>query len=84
LVQRVGDSRFWLDKAIEKSVRLNTAGRYAAMSEWLVDLKRPNLLWINQREQPLLERNPLRFWQICAGLGWVLATVLAIVMVTTE
>lgn len=70
----------WLDKAIEKSVSLDPASRYSALSEWLNDLKRPNPCWSGPRERPFLETHPLRFWQVCAALGWLLATVLAVVL----
>ena len=67
----------WLDKAIEKSVSMHPNGRYNALSEWLHDLKRPNPSWTSPRETPFIERNPLRFWQVCAALGWTAALVLA-------
>lgn len=70
---------YWLDRAIEKSVHLHPCGRYPALSEWLYDLKHPNLKWTSPREQPLIERHPLRFWQICAATGWLVALVLTIV-----
>lgn len=66
----------WLDKAIEKSVSLSPLRRYEALSEWLTDLRRPNPEWLSLREQPLIERDPLRFWKICAAVGWALSLVL--------
>lgn len=65
----------WLDKAIEKSVSLSPLRRYEALSEWLTDLQRPNPDWLSLREQPWIERDPLRFWKICAALGWLLTLV---------
>lgn len=65
----------WLDKAIEKSVSLSPLRRYEALSEWLTDLQRPNPDWLSPREQPWIEKDPLRFWKICAAVGWVLALV---------
>lgn len=67
---------YWLDKAIEKSVSLSAGNRYSSMSEWLTDLRRPNSQWLSAREQPLLERKPLLFWQIVAAAGWALVMVL--------
>jgi serine/threonine protein phosphatase PrpC len=67
---------YWLDKAMEKSVSLSPGNRYSSLSEWLTDLRRPNPQWLSPREQPLLERKPLLFWQIVAAAGWALALVL--------
>lgn len=67
---------YWLDKAIEKSINLLPAGRYSALSEWIMDLRRPNPLWLSPREQPLLERKPVLFWQGIAAAGWALVAIL--------
>lgn len=66
----------WLDKAIEKSVSLSPLRRYEALSEWLTDLQRPNPDWLSLRERPWIERDPLRFWKVCAAAGWLLALAL--------
>ena len=71
---------FWLDKAIEKSVSLTAGNRYSSLSEWLTDLQRPNPAWLTPREQPLLEKNPVRFWQLSAAVGWGLVLLLAFLL----
>lgn len=71
---------YWLDKAIEKSVSLTPGSRYSSLSEWLTDLRRPNPQWLSPREQPLLEKKPVLFWQMVAAAGWILALVLAYVL----
>lgn len=70
----------WLDKAIEKSVSLSPLRRYEALSEWLTDLQRPNPGWLSLREQPWIERDPLRFWKTCAAAGWALSLLLLVLM----
>lgn len=67
----------WLDKALEKALSIHPRGRYTALSEWLLDLQRPNPNWLLPREKSLLERNPVRFWQAVAAMGWG-AAILAI------
>ena len=74
----------WLDKAIEKSVSLSPLRRYEALSEWLTDLRRPNPEWLSLREQPLIERDPLRFWKSCAAVGWALSLVLLFLVLGTD
>lgn len=65
----------WMDKALEKSLSISSASRYAALSEWLGDLRRPNLKWLTATKAPLIERRPLLFWQTFSALGWVCAIV---------
>ena len=60
----------WLDKAIERACDIQEQGRYSSLSEWLTDLKKPNPNWLRPEEAPLMERNPLLFWKLLAGIGW--------------
>ena len=53
----------WVDDALQKAVAINPNKRYAALSEFLFDLRHPNAAFVNRTRPPLLERNPLRFWQ---------------------
>lgn len=61
---------FWLDKTLEKALQIDPDRRYESLSEWLQDLKRPNPNLLTQRERPLLERDPMKFWRAAALLGW--------------
>lgn len=67
---------YWLDKALEKALSIQPEQRYDALSEWLLDMQRPNTAWLTPSQQPLLQRNPLRVWQLLAAAGWALALVL--------
>ncbi len=66
----------WLDKALEKALSIHPGSRYEALSEWLLDLQRPNPRWLNASQRPLLERKPERVWQVLALAGWLLVLVL--------
>src|SRR5690606_10711808 len=68
----------WIDRALEKALNIQPAARYSALSEFIQDLKRPNPNWLIPRERPLLERNPLVFWKVLAGLGWLAFLLLLI------
>jgi serine/threonine protein phosphatase PrpC len=68
----------WLDKALEKALSLHPRQRYAALSEWVQDLQQPNPRWLRPQDQPLVERNPTRFWQLVAVVGWLVVAVLAV------
>ena len=62
---------YWLDKALEKALRINPEIRYEALSEWLQDLKRPNPDWITPRALPIMETHPDRVWKFLAISGWL-------------
>lgn len=59
----------WLDLTLKKACDPNPVKRYHVMSELQQDLSRPNaeLVDVHQRG-PLLQRNPVLFWQVVSGL----------------
>jgi eukaryotic-like serine/threonine-protein kinase len=69
----------WIDGALKKALNLNSPGRYEALSEFVTDLQRPNPEFIDPADMPLLERNPVLFWQLLCGtifVIWLLTLVL--------
>jgi serine/threonine protein phosphatase PrpC len=59
----------WVDAALEKATHPNPEKRYDTLSELVADLTRPNeALLTQQRQRPLMERNPVAFWQGLAAL----------------
>ena len=58
----------WVDAALKKALSINPGNRYEALGEFLIDLDRPNPAFNPDSSRPWLERNPLRFWQVLAGL----------------
>ena len=62
----------WVDGAIRKALHPDPAKRYAELSEFVYDLHHPNSEFLRTRRPPLLERNPVAFWQ---GLSLILALV---------
>jgi len=53
----------WLDKTLEKSVRIDAKRRYQNLSEFIHDLSHPNPEFLNEQQPPLIERNPVGFWR---------------------
>lgn len=53
----------WIDKALEKAVRIDSSRRYENLSEFIHDLSHPNQEFLNEEQPPLIERNPIGFWQ---------------------
>ncbi len=66
----------WLDLALEKATAADPRSRFQAFSELQAELGKPNSSAIEEyQRQPLLQRNPVKFWQ---GLSFLLATALLI------
>ena len=70
----------WIDAALKKACQPRPEFRYSLLSEFITDLTKPNehLLKLSQ-EVPLIERNPLRFWQAMALLEAIIIIILLIV-----
>ncbi|MEP2920644.1 MAG: bifunctional protein-serine/threonine kinase/phosphatase [Sulfitobacter sp.] len=60
----------WMDEALCRAVHADPYKRYDTFSALLMDLRTPSIAYQNRSARPLIERNPLKFWQ---GLSLVLA-----------
>ncbi len=70
------DIPLWLDLALEKACAESPSQRYHVMSEFLSDLSTPNSQLLADRETaPLMQRNPLLFWQWVSALLFVAVLV---------
>ncbi|MBS0246895.1 MAG: bifunctional protein-serine/threonine kinase/phosphatase [Proteobacteria bacterium] len=58
----------WVDGAIKRAVYPNPGQRYEALSEFVFDLRHPSADYLDPAPVPLMERNPLLFWQVSCGL----------------
>jgi len=58
----------WMDGALEKALAPYSGHRHQALSEFIYDLQTPNHKYRKKNFQPLIERNPLRFWQVVAAI----------------
>lgn len=65
----------WLDAVLGKALHPDPARRQEAVSEFAHDLKSPGPSFHRSRVAPLVERNPVLFWQ-CATVLLALATLL--------
>ncbi len=68
----------WLDLAISKAIHPEPSKRYQEVSEFIHELKRPTQQFLNQKKPPLMQRNPVLFWQSTSAvlfflLLWVIA-----------
>ena len=53
----------WVDAALQKAVHPNPLKRYEELSEFLYDLRNPSRAFLSKSRPPLIERNPVAFWQ---------------------
>ena len=58
----------WIDETIKKAVHPNPDKRYQELSEFTFDLRQPNPSFLNKTRPPLLQRNPVAFWQSVSAL----------------
>ncbi len=71
------DIAIWMQAALEKAVHKQPAERTEALSALVEDLHRPNAALGYDRPRPLIERNPLAFWQGLAFLQLVVILILS-------
>jgi hypothetical protein len=58
---------------LRKAVQPNPEKRYDSLSEFMQDLRQPNQTFLQRVRPPLIERDPVRFWQ---GVSLVLVILL--------
>jgi serine/threonine protein phosphatase PrpC len=69
------DLPLWLELALQKALHPAIRQRYEAFSEFRTDLHQPNSRLLQQHtRQPLIQRNPLRFWQVLTLIAGVIAS----------
>ena len=67
----------WIDETLRKALHPNPYKRYEELSEFLFDLRHPNIEFINKSRPPLIERNPVLFWK---SVSFILAIVIVILL----
>jgi serine/threonine protein phosphatase PrpC len=67
----------WIDGALRKAVHPDPYQRYDELSEFMFDLRHPKREFLQSSPAPLMQRNPLLFWQILAA---VLAIIICILL----
>jgi serine/threonine protein kinase len=67
----------WLDAVLGKALQADPARRQAVISEFVHDLRAPGQQFRSQRPPPLIERNPVLFWQASTLVLALVALALA-------
>ena len=63
----------WIDDTLEQALKMNPLKRYAELSEFIHDLRSPNHSFLAKTKPPLMQRDPLKFWQ---GISFILFALL--------
>ena len=71
----------WLDGALAKCVRSVQTERYETSSEFFHDLTHPNENFMRQHI-PLLEKNPLRVWQVISTTLFIINLLLIYLLIS--
>jgi serine/threonine protein phosphatase PrpC len=68
----------WVDDTLKKALHPNPHKRYQELSEFTYDLSQPSKVFLSKTKAPLLERDPVVFWQsVSAILVMVIIWLLA-------
>ena len=68
----------WIDETLKKSLQLDPYNRYEELSEFIYDLNNPNPKFLNKKRPPIIERNPVAFWQ---GISFILFSIIVFLLV---
>ena len=66
----------WVDSAIQRACQIDPLKRYDDLAEFVYDLRHPNQQYLKHTRPPLVQRNPVAFWQALAALELLLLLVL--------
>jgi len=67
----------WIDDALHKALNINPLKRYEEVSEFIYDLYHPNQIFLDRNRPPLIQRNPVMFWQ---GVSFFLFLVIGFLL----
>jgi len=68
----------WIDGALRKALAIDPGQRYGELSEFIYDLRHPNRAFVDTEPVPLMQRNPLLFWQVLSAV--LAAIVIALLL----
>jgi serine/threonine protein phosphatase PrpC len=66
----------WIDDTLRRALQISPLKRYGQLSEFTYDLRHPNKLFLAKTRPPLLQRDPLMFWQSVSFIFFAIIVVL--------
>ncbi len=64
----------WIDATLKKALHPEPGRRYETLSEFLRDVEQPSAQYLASARAPLIDRNPIMFWQ-CVSLLLLLVVI---------
>ncbi len=61
----------WFNETIKKALSVDPNQRYSLLSEFIYDLKTPNPKFLNKNKVPIIEKNPVKFWQVISFILFI-------------
>jgi serine/threonine protein phosphatase PrpC len=77
LINNNSDLPLWIDDTLRRGLHINPLKRYAHLSEFTHDLRHPNKSFLTKTRPPLLQRDPVMFWQ---GVSFILFTIVMLLI----
>ncbi len=71
----------WVDDSLRRAVQINPLKRYSELSEFIYDLRHPNNSFLSKGRPPLMQRNPVVFWQ---SVSFILFGILIVQQVLNQ
>lgn len=69
----------WIDDTLKKALHPNPYKRYQELSEFIYDLSKPSKAFLSKTKPPLIERDPVVFWQ---AVSMILVVVILYLLAT--
>lgn len=66
----------WIDDTLRRALQITPIKRYTHLSEFTYDLRHPNRSFLAKTRPPLLQRDPLMFWQSVSFILFAIILVL--------
>lgn len=63
LITKDSELPLWLDYTLKRALHINPLKRYTELSEFIHDIRHPNKTYLAKTKPPLMERDPVMFWQ---------------------
>ncbi|MFT2097474.1 protein kinase domain-containing protein [Marinomonas sp. 2405UD66-6] len=81
LINDESELPIWIDDALQKALQVNPLKRYETLSEFVYDLHHPNKAFLNRTRPPLIQRNPVMFWQ---GVSFSLLLIIVFMLLEIQ
>ena len=72
LITEESELPLWIDDTLSHALKMDPLKRYPVISEFMQDLRQPNKAYLAKTKPPLIQRDPVMFWQSISLILFVL------------